>query len=167
MIVNKIYIYSLYVLGLVLFIVGLFLPSDPMHPSFAVVGLAYLLLLVLLFCTFLEKVICRVKKFRCTLTTLFIVVGYHLSWLLYAFLERVLHWSNGTETLLFLYYMTISPLRTLPQISPHEGVNMIFYSIAIPASIAIFADGIVLLLKKLIKIIAAKYRQKNNVSKGC
>jgi hypothetical protein len=44
-IVNKIYIYSLYVLGLVLFIVGLFLPSDPMHPSFAVVGLAYLLLL--------------------------------------------------------------------------------------------------------------------------
>lgn len=163
----KIFIYSLYIFSVILFIVGLFLPSDPMHPSFVVVGPAYLLLLILLFYTFLEKVVCRVKKFRCTLMTFFIVVGYHLSWLLYAFLERVLHWSNGTETLLFLYYMTMFPLSIFPQISPHEGVNMIFYSVTIPVSVALCADGAVLLLKKLIKIIAAKCRQKNSVSKGC
>ncbi len=161
---NNIYFYSLYVFGLVLFVVGLFLPPIP---SFYFVVPAICIVSILTCVLFLEKVASKQKKFKFTLSAFVFVAIYHLAWLLIGFLETQLHWSNGTESLLFLYYMTISPLRTLPQIFPHEGVNMIFYSIAIPVSIAFFADGIVLLLKKIIKIIAAKYRQKNSVSKGC
>ena len=137
MIVNKIYFYSLYVFGLVLFVVGLFLPPIP---SFCFVVPAICIVSILTCALFLEKVASKQKKLKFTLSAFVFVAIYHLAWLLIGFLETQLHWSNGTESLLFLYYMTISPLRTLPQISSHEGVNLILYSIAIPVLVGLCCD---------------------------
>jgi len=137
--VNKIYFYSLYLFGLVLFVVGLFLPPTP---SFCFVMPAIGLLSILTCVLFLEKVASKQKKFKFTLSAFVFVAIYHLAWLLIGFLETRLHWSNGSESILFFYYMTISPLRTLPQIFPHEGVNMILYSIVIPVFIAFCCDAL-------------------------
>ena len=134
---NKIYFYSLYVFGLVLFVVGLFLPPIP---SFCFVVPAICIVSILTCALFLEKVASKQKKLKFTLSAFVFVAIYHLAWLLIGFLETQLHWSNGTESLLFLYYMTISPLRTLPQISSHEGVNLILYSIAIPVLVGLCCD---------------------------
>ena len=146
MIVNNIYFYSLYVFGLVLFVVGLFLSPIP---SFYFVVPAICIVSILTCVLFLEKVASKQKKFKFTLSAFVFVAIYHLAWLLVGLLETQLHWSNGPESILFFYYMSISPLRILPQISPHEGVNMILYSIAIPVSIALCVEGVVLLFKKL------------------
>ena len=137
MIVNKIYFYSLDVFGLVLFVVGLFLPPIP---SACFVVPAICIVSILTYVLFLVKVASKLQKLKFTLSAFVFVAIYHLAWLLIGFLETQLHWSNGTESLLFLYYMTISPLRILPQIFPHEGVNMIFYSIAIPVLVGLCCD---------------------------
>ena len=134
---NNIYFYSLYVFGLVLFVVGLFLPPIL---SFCFIVPAICIVSILTCVLFLEKVASKQKKFKFTLSAFVFVAIYHLAWLLIGFLETRLHWSNGTESLLFLYYMTISPLRTLPQISSHEGVNLILYSIAIPVLVGLCCD---------------------------
>ena len=128
MIVNKIYFYSLYVFGLVLFVVGLFLPPIP---SFCFVMSAIGLVSILTYVLFLWKLASKLQKFKFTLSVFVLVAIYHLAWLLVGLLETQLHWSNGPESILFFYYMSISPLRILPQIFPHEGVNMILYSIVI------------------------------------
>ena len=143
---NNIYFYSLYVFGLVLFAVGLFLP---LIPSFCFVMPAIGLLSILTYVLFLVKVASKLKHLKFTLSVFVLVAIYHLAWLLVGLLETQLHWSNGPESILFFYYMSISPLRILPKISPHEGVNMILYSIAIPVFIALCVEGVVLLFKKL------------------
>ena len=143
---NNIYFYSLYVFGLVLFVVGLFLP---LIPSFCFVMPAIGLLSILTYVLFLVKVASKLKHLKFTLSVFVLVAIYHLAWLLVGLLETQLHWSNGPESILFFYYMSISPLRILPKISPHEGVNMILYSIAIPVFIALCVEGVVLLFKKL------------------
>lgn len=145
-VMNKIYFYSLYVFGLVLFVVGLFLPPIP---SFCFVMSAIGLVSILTYVLFLWKLASKLQKFKFTLSVFGLVAIYHLVWLLVGLLETQLHWSNGLESILFFYYMSISPLRILPQISPYEGVNMILYSIAIPVSIALCVEGVVLLFKKL------------------
>ena len=136
---NKIYFYSLYVFGLVLFVVGLLLPPIL---SFCFVVPAICIVSILTCVLFLEKVASKLQKFKFTLSALVFVAIYHLAWLLIGFLETQLHWSNGPESILFFYYMSISPLRILPKISPHEGVNMILYSIAIPVLAGFGCDAI-------------------------
>ena len=136
---NNIYFYSLYVFGLVLFVVGLFLPPIP---SFCIVMSAIGLVSILTYVLFLWKLASKLQKFKFTLSVIVLVAIYQLAWLRIGFLETQLYWSNGTESLLFLYYMTICPLRTLPQIFPHEGVNMIFYSIARPVLAGFGCDAI-------------------------
>lgn len=136
---NNIYFYSLYVFGLVLFVVGLFLPPTP---SFCFVMPAIGLLSILTYVLFLVKVASKLQKLKWTLSVFGIVAIYHLAWLLVGLLETQLHWSNGPESILFFYYMSISPLRILPKISPHEGVNMILYSIAIPVLAGFGCDAI-------------------------
>jgi hypothetical protein len=143
---NNIYFYSLYVFGLVLFVVGLFLPPTP---SACFVVPAICIVSILTYVLFLVKVASKLKHFKFTLSVFVLVAIYHLAWLLVGLLETQLHWSNGPESILFFYYMSVSLLRILPQISLHEGVNMILYSIAIPVSIALCVDGVVLLFKKL------------------
>lgn len=135
---NKIFFYSLYAFSAILFIVGLFLPPTP---SFCFVLPAIGLVSVLTSFLLLEKVVPRLKYFKWTLYLFVLVTIYHLAWLLVSFLEIPLHWSNGTESLLFFYYMTMVPLRILPQIFSHEGVNMIFYSIVIPVLVGLCCDG--------------------------
>ena len=135
---NKIFFYSLYAFSAILFIVGLFLPPTP---SFCFVLPAIGLVAVLTSFLLLEKVVPRLKYFKWTLYLFVLVTIYHLAWLLVSFLEIPLHWSNGTESLLFFYYMTMVPLRILPQIFSHEGVNMIFYSIVIPVLVGLCCDG--------------------------
>ena len=139
MIMNKIYFYSLYIFGLVLFVVGLFLPPIP---SFCFVMSAIGLVSILTYVLFLWKLASKLEKFKFTLSVFVLVAIYHLAWLLIGFLETQLHWSNGPESILFFYYMSISPLRILPQIFPHEGVNMILYSIVIPVFIAFCCDAL-------------------------
>ena len=134
---NKIFFYSLYAFSAILFIVGLFLPPTP---SFCFVLPAIGLVSVLTSFLLLEKVVPRLKYFKWTLYLFVLVTIYHLAWLLVSFLEIPLHWSNGTESLLFFYYMTMVPLRILPQIFSHEGVNMIFYSIVIPVLVRLCCD---------------------------
>ena len=134
---NKIFFYSLYAFSAILFIVGLFLPPTP---SFCFVLPAIGLVSVLTSFLLLEKVVPRLKYFKWTLYLFVLVTIYHLAWLLVSFLEIPLHWSNGTESLLFFYYMTMVPLRILPQIFSHEGVNMIFYSIVIPVLVGLCCD---------------------------
>lgn len=135
---NIIFFYSLYAFSAILFIVGLFLPPTP---SFCFVLPAIGLVSVLTSFLLLEKVVPRLKYFKWTLYSFVLVTIYHLAWLLVSFLEIPLHWSNGTESLLFFYYMTMVPLRILPQIFSHEGVNMIFYSIVIPVLVGLCCDG--------------------------
>ena len=135
---NKIFFYSLYAFSAILFIVGLFLPPTP---SFCFILPAIGLVSVLTNFLLLEKVVPRLKYFKWTLYLFVLVTIYHLAWLLVSFLEIPLHWSNGTESLLFFYYMTMVPLRILPQIFSHEGVNMIFYSIVIPVLVGLCCDG--------------------------
>lgn len=135
---NKIFFYSLYAFSAILFIVGLFLPPTP---SFCFVLPAIGLVSVLTSFLLLEKVVPKLKYFKWTLYLFVLVTIYHLAWLLVGFLEIPLHWSNGTESLLFFYYMTMVPLRILPQIFSHEGVNMIFYSIVIPVLVGLCCDG--------------------------
>ena len=135
---NKIFFYSLYAFSAILFIVGLFLPPTP---SFCFVLPAIGLVSVLTSFLLLEKVVPRLKYFKWMLYFFVLVTIYHLAWLLVGFLEISLHWSNGTESLLFFYYMTMVPLRILPQIFSHEGVNMIFYSIVIPVLVGLCCDG--------------------------
>lgn len=135
---NKIYFYSLYVFGLILFVVGLFLPPTP---SACFVVPAICIVSILTYVLFLVKVASKLKHFKFTLSVFVLVATYHLAWLLVGFLETQLHWPNGPESILFFYYMSISPLRILPKISPHEGVNMILYSIAIPVLVGLCCDG--------------------------
>ncbi len=146
---NKIYFYSLYAFSALLFVIGLFLPPTP---SFCFVMPAIELVSVLTCFILLENVVPRLKYLKWTLYLFVVVAVYHLAWLLVGFLEIPLHWSNGTESLLFFYYMTMVPLRILPQIFPQEGVNMIFYSIAIPVLAGLWCDVCILgLFRKLKK----------------
>ena len=91
------------------------------------------------------------RNFKFSLLAVSVISLYHIMWHIYGFLEHFFHWGNGTETLLFVYYMTIycfKPEFPLPNIFSSEGYNMIFYSFVFFAILGFCCDGIYFLIKR-------------------
>ena len=87
------------------------------------------------------------NRFKFTLFIFCMTSLYHLIWFAIGFWEKKILLSNGTETILFIYYMTIIPFKLFPKITNSEGINLILYSFCIPLFCGLLCDILLSILK--------------------